>query len=292
MVPIRKTLKLPKIKLSYLEWNGTNKTQSSTQLLLLHGLADHALVWGSLANSLGSDYHIIAPDLRGHGNSTKPDKGYAFNDIIEDLEAFLRGLEWSNAHILGHSWSGKLLPIWAKQYPERFQSMILVDPIFITRMPSVFKLTLPIVYRQLDCLKGMGPFSSFSEAELNAHQLSQYSGWSELQQQVFQGGIEQKSDGNWGSKFTIAARNQIFEAVIETPGFTEAIEIPSLLIVPQTGVNRMAWQLKPYQTYLNNLTIQSVLGNHWPFLVEPVTFNQVVRQFLEQQTQFVVSTSS
>lgn len=292
MVPIRKTLKLPKIELSYLEWNAKNNNQASVKLLLLHGLADHALVWSSLADHLGDTYHIIAPDLRGHGNSTKPEKGYSFQDVIEDLEALMNHLQWSNAHILGHSWSGKLLPIWAKEHPERFQTLILVDPIFITKIPSIFKLTLPIVYRKLDCLKGMGPFNSFSEAEQNARQLSQYLGWSELQQQVFQGGIEQKKDGKWGSKFTIAARNQIFAAVMDTPGFTKPIDIPSLLIKPERGVNRMAWQLKPYQTYLKNLTIQPVPGNHWPFLVKPVIFNQVIQQFLEQQTQSLVSTTS
>lgn len=285
----RKSLKLPNIKLSYLEWNGTsnrtNNNLTSTKLLLLHGLADHALVWRSLAESLGSEYHIIAPDLRGHGNSTKPDYGYTFQDIVEDLEAFIHYLQWQNIHVLGHSWSGKLLPIWATQYPERFKSMIIVDPIFISRIPSIFKLTLPIVYRRLDCLKGMGPFESFAAAELNARQLSQYSGWSELQQAVFAGGIEQKKEGKWGSKFTIAARNQIFAAVMETPGFTEVIDIPSLLIQPENGVNRMSWQLKPYQAYLKNLTLQNVPGNHWPFLVESTTFNTVIRQFLEQHKE-------
>ncbi|MGB3404234.1 MAG: alpha/beta hydrolase [Microcoleaceae cyanobacterium] len=289
MIPIRKSLKLPNIKLSYLEWNGknnrTNNNQASTKLLLLHGLADHALVWGSLAESLSPDYHIIAPDLRGHGNSTKPNHGYTFEDIIKDLEAFLDSLQWSKIHILGHSWSGKLLPIWANKYPERFKSMILVDPIFINRMPSIFKLTLPIVYQRLDCLKGMGPFDGFAAAELNARQLGQYSGWSELQQAVFEGGIEQKSNGMWGSKFTIAARNQIFAAVMETPGFTQVINIPSLFIKPEKGVNRMNLQLKPYQAYLKHLNIQNVPGNHWPFLVEPTSFNTVVRQFLAQIKQ-------
>ncbi len=292
MMPTSKTLKLPKIELSYLEWNGKKKEQESANLLLLHGLADNALVWRDLANSLGSDYHILAPDLRGHGNSSKPNQGYSFLDIIEDLETFMNQLQWSSFHVLGHSWSGKLLPIWATQHPERFESMILVDPIFINRMPSLFKLTLPIAYRRLDCLKGMGPFTSFSEAEFRARQLSQYSGWSELQQQVFQAGIEQKNDGNWGSKFTVAARNQIFEAVMETAGLTEIIEIPSLLIVPERGVNRMAWQLNPYQTYLKNLTIQHIPGNHWPFLVQPQRFNAIVQQFLIEQTQKLASITS
>ncbi len=282
MIPTRQTFKSSNLEFSYLEWKPVTDSKNTQPLLLLHGLADHALVWSDLGNVLAEHYHIVAPDLRGHGNSCKPNQGYTFDDVIADLEALMKHLNWSNAHILGHSWSGKLAPIWAKKHPEYFRSMILVDPIFITRMPSLFKLTLPIVYRQLDCLKGMGPFASSEEAEEKARQLSQYTGWSSLQQNVFQEGIEQKLDGKWGSKFIIPARNQIFEEVMKVAGLTQKIEIPALLIQPENGVNRMEWQLKPYKKYLTHLKIQQVPGNHWPFLVQSEHFNQTVAEFLQQ----------
>ncbi|ERT06464.1 alpha/beta hydrolase fold family protein [Lyngbya aestuarii BL J] len=280
MNPIRKTLECSQIKISYLEWNPPQTSENTQPLLLLHGLADHALVWTNLGNFLADNYHIVAPDMRGHGNSSKPNTGYSFSEAIADLEALMQHLNWSNAHILGHSWTGKLLPIWAKQNPKYFRSMILVDPIFITKMPAIFKLSLPIVYRKLDCLKGMGPFSSYKDAEEQASQLSQYAGWSSLQQQVFQEGIEQKPDGKWGSKFIIPARNQIFSDVMKVAGLTKKIDIPTLFIQPERGVNRMDWQLKPYQKYLTNLNIKQVPGNHWPFLVESDMFNQTVAEFL------------
>ncbi len=282
MTPTRQTFQFSNLQFSYLEWKSVTGSENTQPLLLLHGLADHALVWSNLGNFLADQYHIVAPDLRGHGNSSKPNQGYTFADIIADLEALMQHINWSNAHIIGHSWSGKLAPIWAIKHPEYVRSMILVDPIFITRMPSLFKLTLPIVYRQLDCLKGMGPFDSYEEAEEQAHQLSQYKGWSSLQQEVFQAGLEQKSDGKWGSKFTIPARNKIFEEVMKVAGLTDKIDIPTLLIQPEKGVNRMEWQLQPYKKYLTHLKIQQVPGNHWPFLVQSEHFNQTVAEFLKQ----------
>ncbi|AMW31867.1 MULTISPECIES: alpha/beta fold hydrolase [Arthrospira] len=278
MSPTRQTLELKTLKLSYLEWNPNGQQP----LLLLHGLADHALVWTSLAEYLGDRYHIIAPDMRGHGDSDKPDHGYTFDEAIADLEELMDHHHWSNAHILGHSWTGKLLPIWAKKHPERFRCMILVDPIFITKMPGFLKLTLPIVYRKLDSLKCLGPFESFTAAENQAKQLRQFSGWSPQQQQVFAAAMEAKPDGKWGSKFSITARNEIFLEVMKIPGLTEAIAIPTLLVQPEKGVNRMEWQLKPYQKYLTNLTIQQVPGNHWPFLVASESFNQTISEFLNQ----------
>jgi pimeloyl-ACP methyl ester carboxylesterase len=273
----RQTLLLPEIQLSYWEWN-----QGKEPLLLLHGLADHALVWSSLGDFLASDYHIIAPDLRGHGDSSKPEKDYSFESAIADLEALMDSKKWSSAHVVAHSWSGKLAAIWARKNPARLRSMVLVDPIFIWKMPSFLKITFPFLYRVLPFLKAMGPFDSYEQALSLAPQLKQYQGWSPLQQKVFQAGIEQKPDGRWGSKFTVAARDGIFAEVMQVAGLTIPIEIPTLFVQPEKGVNRFDWQLQTYKTYLKNLQISQVPGNHWPFLSAPEAFNQTVAAFLKQ----------
>ncbi|NJL80097.1 MAG: alpha/beta hydrolase [Richelia sp. RM2_1_2] len=271
----RKTLSLPDIQLSYLEWN-----QGKEPLLLLHGLADNALVWSSLGDYLAADYHIIAPDMRGHGDSSKPENDYTFDSVIADLEALMDNMGWVNAHVVGHSWSGKLACIWATKNPQYLKSMVLVDPIFIWKMPDLIKLTFPILYRVLPFLKGMGPFDSYEAAEKQVQKLNQYQDWTALQKQVFQASIEQKVDGNWGSKFTIAARDGIFEQVMRVPGLTESVNIPTLFVQPQKGVNRQNWQLKPYKTYLKNLQISQLPGNHWCFMTQPESFNQTIETFI------------
>ncbi|MBW4593512.1 MAG: alpha/beta hydrolase [Brasilonema angustatum HA4187-MV1] len=277
-MPIRQTLSKPDIQLSYLEWN-----QGQEPLLVLHGLADHALVWSSLADDLAPDYHIVAPDMRGHGESGKPERDYSFESVITDLEALMDSLGWSATHVVAHSWTGKLAVIWARINPQRLRSIVLVDPIFIWKIPSFFKVTFPLLYQFLSFLKGMGPFATYESAQQQARQLNQFQGWSSLQQQVFQASIEQKTDGTWGSKFTIAARDRIFEAVMLCPGFTTApIHIPTLFVQPEKGLNRKDWQLQPYKTNLKNLRICQVPGNHWPFLTQPEAFNQTVKAFLQE----------
>lgn len=273
----RKILSLPEIELSYLEWGNPEKPP----LLLLHGLADQAVVWSSLGKELASDYHIIAPDLRGHGESSKPDEThYTFPEVIADLEALCDALGWQSAHILGHSWGAKVIAYWAQKNPQRFRSMVLVDPFFIGKLPSWLSITFPILYRTLSTLKGMGPFKSYEEAETQARQLGKYQPWNDLQQKVFRTNLEQKPDGSWGSKFTIPARNGIFKEVMGIDGLTHPLSLPTLLILPEKGLNRMEWQLKPYRQYLKNLEIVSIPGNHWAFLGEPEIFNRTVTQFL------------
>ena len=113
--------------------------------------------------------------------------------------------------------------------------------------------------------------------------MKQYKDWNQLQESVFRESLEDKSDGTVGSKFTTAARDEIFDAVLRVPGLIEEIQVSSLFIQPESGVNRFDWQLKPYQKYLQNLTIQSVPGNHWAFLVEPAAFSQALLKFLKSQ---------
>ncbi|MEA5514878.1 alpha/beta hydrolase [Nodularia sp. UHCC 0506] len=276
-MPLRQTLSKPDIKLSYLEWK-----QGQEPLLLLHGLADNALVWSGLADDLAADYHIVAPDMRGHGESSKPENDYTFDSAIADLENLMDHLGWSSAHVVSHSWTGKLAAIWARKNPPRLRSMVLVDPIFIWKMPSLLQLTFPLLYRYLSFLKGMGPFASYAEAEAQARELKQYEGWTTLQQQVFQAGIEQKPDGSWGSKFTIAARDRIFADVMCVPGFIHPVDTPALFVQPKKGLNRQNWQIKPYKTHLKNFRLCQVPGNHWPFLTQPEAFNRTVAAFLAE----------
>ncbi len=281
------------IEISYLEWkpnetsdraDSSKNNSASEAVLLLHGLADCALVWSSLGNYLSSRYHIVAPDLRGHGESGKPEDGYSSAEIIADLEALMAHLGWDKAHILGHSWGGKLAAIWATYNPQRFSSLILVDPFYVDKLPGWTKITFPFLYRVLPFLQAMGPFADKKAAEKLAQNLKQYKQWTPLQQEVFHASIEPKPDGTWGSKFTIPARNKIFTDVMQQAGLTKPLAIPSLFIQPTEGLNRTQWQLKPYRRYLSNLEIKQVPGNHWVFLVNPDEFNREIAIFLDRQT--------
>jgi pimeloyl-ACP methyl ester carboxylesterase len=277
-MPQRQTFTNNSMEISYLQWS-----DRGMPLLLLHGMADHALVWSSLGDYLSSNYQVIAPDLRGHGESGKPATGYHFQDYIGDLRALINHLGWTQAHILGHSWSAKIAAIWATQQPEVFKSLILVDPFFIDKMPSWIRITFPILYQVLPFLKITRSFDSYQSIEAIARQLKQYKGWSNLQQEVFKNAIEQKADGSWSGKFTLSARGEIFEDVMGFAGLTKALDIPSLLILPQQGLNRTAWQIQSYKKYLTSLEIKKIPGNHWAFLGEPESFNQAVAEFLSVQ---------
>ncbi|MEB3289217.1 MAG: alpha/beta hydrolase [Leptolyngbya sp.] len=264
------------VPLSYWEWG------SGPPVLMLHGLADHGLVWQSLAASLGSQYRCLAPDLRGHGDSGKPEDPTAYDSLafVADLAALAQAVLTEPVTVIAHSWAAKLALLWAKQSPQGVKQLILVDPFFVNTLPPLFRPTLPLFYRTLPFLKVMGPFPHRAAAIALAQTLKQYRGWSPLQAAVFEATLEQKPDGTWGSKFAVAARNGVFEDILSRDGLTEPLAVPTHLILPQAGLNRMAWQTRPYYRYLTDLHVHSVPGNHWPHLVEPEAFNAALAAIL------------
>ncbi len=271
------------IDISYLEWSTSTTSNDSEPILLLHGMADNCLVWknfGSYFSDRHDNRRIIAPDLRGHGDSSKPDTGYFYGDYFADLEAIYEHFNWQKVNIVAHSWSAKIACLWATQHPDRCQSLVLIDPFFINSMPSIFKLSFPLLYKVLPFLKLMQSFPDYESAQIVGKSLKQYQGWTSWQKEIFDYGMEEKADRTWSSKFSIPARNEIFIDVMKQKGLSKKLDIPSLLVLPENGLNRSSWQIKPYEKYLTNLQKATVKGNHWAFVVEPDDFNKTIENFL------------
>ncbi|WP_024545310.1 alpha/beta fold hydrolase [Picosynechococcus sp. NKBG15041c] len=274
--PTQHTAEINGLPLSYYEWH-----PGGEPVLLLHGLADHGLVWASLGESLGEKYHVIALDLRGHGDSGKPETGYTFADYSTDLEGICQHFSWSKVNLLGHSWGAKIATVWATENPDKVKSLILADPFFMGKLPLWWRYTFPIGYRVLPFLKLLGQFETYEQAEAIAKNLKQYRGWSDWQQAIFRESFIENADGTWTSKFVKRACDEILLDILRVNGLTKPLTMPSLFVQPAGGLNRLEFQLKPYRQYLTNLQWQQVPGNHWAHMVKPEAFNQAIAQFLD-----------
>src|SRR5438552_3798549 len=88
--------------------------------LLVHGLASNARTWDGVAGRLYEHGHpVTSVDLRGHGMSAKPDDGYDFATLANDLLAVLDDLRWANAVVAGQSTGGNLAIELASRAPTR-----------------------------------------------------------------------------------------------------------------------------------------------------------------------------
>lgn len=105
---------------------------SGVPFLLVHGLASNARLWDGTAEVLAAaGHHVVAVDQRGHGHSSKPDSGYDFATIVNDLVALLDQLEWSRPVIAGQSWGGNVVVEFAATHPDRLGAVAAVDGGFI-----------------------------------------------------------------------------------------------------------------------------------------------------------------
>ncbi len=99
-------------------------------LVLLHGLGASGAVWQGIGRRLHPTFRLLAPDLRGHGESDKPSAGYLPRDYVGDI-ATLLGHETSlPVHVLGHSLGAVVAALVAAEQPEIVRKLVLVDPPF------------------------------------------------------------------------------------------------------------------------------------------------------------------
>ncbi len=99
-------------------------------VLLLHGFPDSAELWREqIAALTGAGLRAIAPDLRGFGESDKPDavEDYGVGRSVADLIALLDGLGIERAHVVGHDWGAGLAWAFASFVPQRVDRLVAMS---------------------------------------------------------------------------------------------------------------------------------------------------------------------
>lgn len=99
-------------------------------ILVVHGFTNVKEHWSEQAEVLaGSGWHVVVPDLRGHGNSDKPpgEGSYSFRTFAADLVALADRLGWDRFTLLGHSMGGIVAQHIALDHGDRLVALILQD---------------------------------------------------------------------------------------------------------------------------------------------------------------------
>jgi pimeloyl-ACP methyl ester carboxylesterase len=98
-------------------------------VLLVHGLSSNARLWDGVADELAALGHpVAAVDQRGHGRSDKPDDGYDWATLTDDLLAVADDLGWRRPVVaVGQSWGGNVIVELAARHPDRLVAGVLID---------------------------------------------------------------------------------------------------------------------------------------------------------------------
>jgi pimeloyl-ACP methyl ester carboxylesterase len=113
-----------RLRLHYVDWGNPEKPL----LLLVHGGRDHAWSWDWVARDLRADYHVIAPDLRGHGDSAwSVGSSYALTDFVLDIAQLVEAVGEYPMTIIGHSLGGAVSLLYTGTFPERVAKLVAIE---------------------------------------------------------------------------------------------------------------------------------------------------------------------
>jgi pimeloyl-ACP methyl ester carboxylesterase len=96
-------------------------------VILLHGYAQTSHMWRPLIVELAKTHTVIAPDLRGFGQSAKPMTGYDKKTLAQDVHALATSLGFRRAVIVGHDIGLMVAYAYAAQYPTEVERIVLMD---------------------------------------------------------------------------------------------------------------------------------------------------------------------
>jgi haloacetate dehalogenase len=105
---------------------------SGPPLLLLHGYPQTHAMWAKIAPKLAERFTVVAADLRGYGDSSKPAclpdfSNYSFREMAADQVALMRGLGFERCHVIGHDRGGRVAHRMALDHPGRVLSLAVMD---------------------------------------------------------------------------------------------------------------------------------------------------------------------
>jgi pimeloyl-ACP methyl ester carboxylesterase len=100
---------------------------SGPPVVLVHGMVNSSRHWESVAMRLADRYHVIAPDLLGHGDSARPRGDYSIGAHAASIRDLLAAIGVDRATIVGHSLGGGIAMQFFWQFPQRVERLALVS---------------------------------------------------------------------------------------------------------------------------------------------------------------------
>ncbi|HET6182880.1 MAG TPA: alpha/beta hydrolase [Acetobacteraceae bacterium] len=122
--PVSRIYFSQRLRLHYVDWGN----EAAPPLILLHGGRDHCRSWDYVAKALRGDFHVIAPDLRGHGDSQWSASGhYPMASYIYDLAQLIHSQKLAPVSIVAHSLGGNIALRYTGIYPDSVRRLVAIE---------------------------------------------------------------------------------------------------------------------------------------------------------------------
>src|SRR5260370_4766539 len=122
------------LRLHFTDWGNP----SAPPLILSHGGLDHARSWDHLARALRTNFHVVAPDLRGHGSSAwATGSSYSLADHVYDLTCLVKAAGFEQVALVGFSMGGMVSWTYAGAFPKEVPRLVVLDGVTTFRARRV-----------------------------------------------------------------------------------------------------------------------------------------------------------
>jgi pimeloyl-ACP methyl ester carboxylesterase len=259
------------LRIHYLDWGAPEKPP----LIMLHGIGRVAHTFDHIAPKFSSKYHVMAVDMRGHGDSGWDPKGaYLVEDYVKDIEGLAEQLRLRNIVIWGNSTGGRVAQVFAGLHPELVTAVISED--VGPERPSQLADNVARQLKQEDATGWA------SEEELLAQLKTSYPRTSEEILRAYSHyGTKKRADGRVIWKRDPAIANGFVPT--ELWRFVRQIQPPILYILGgRSTVVPVATQ-EELKMALPQAEIVTVAGaGHYPSEESPAEFLAIVEKFLSR----------
>jgi len=222
--------------LHYVDWGNLG----APPLLLVHGGRDHCRNWDWVADALRRDWHVLAPDLRGHGDSQwSPDGNYTMAGYVYDLAQLIHQQELAPVTIIAHSLGGVIALRYAGIYPDCVRKLVAIEGLGASPKRLAERSRRVIAERMQDwiaeqrALSGRIPrrYASIEDAFKRMQDENQHLS-PEQARHLTQYGVNQNEDGTYSWKFDnyVRAEPPYEMTVTEIEELWRRISCPTLLV--------------------------------------------------------------
>ena len=275
-----------RLRLHYVDWGN----EDAPPMLLVHGGRDHCRNWDWVAEALRHDYHIIAPDLRGHGDSQWMVGGsYNQVDYVYDIAQLLHQKQMTPVTIIGHSLGGSISLTYSGLYPDTVHRLVAIEgmgppPAMVRdRIDIPFHERLDGWIRDLRTSSGRIPrrYPSLEDAYQRMQTENPHLTEAQARHLTIHG-INQNEDGTYTWKFDNYVRNfpPVGIPMDAQHELWSRISCPTLLV---RGTE--SWASDPAEDgrahHFHNATVANIENaGHWVHHDQLDVFLSLVREFL------------
>ena len=252
------------IELCYQETDFTDPWKREKEyLVLLHGWMGCKESWVRQVPFFARDYVVIAPDLRGFGQSSKPACGYALEEYVGDIRALFDVVNVERAHVLGQSFGGIIAQKFAILCPGRMQSLVL----WATRSESTGSINIEATADFIRH-KGMSEFAEMFSGQMADQSEPEITEWNK---QLVAGGEPHVA---------IETLREVSRLNL-TPELKKIVA-PTLILASREDQVIPFEYAERMQQNIPNSTLYSYRGSHGAYLKSPDECNKVILRFLKR----------